>query len=151
MVYRGITFRDNPPASDAAIKEYEQWFGASFPKPYADFLRTVNGGRPKPSTISYTGRKSGKLRTQRVEYFFGIRRCEYSLKWAFENFVDTGRLPTGCLPFAFLKYGAIFYIQMKDRHVFLWDPEVEGDPSNNALVAESFDKFLDSFHEDEAE
>ena len=135
----------NSRPTDADIGAFESFINGSLPDDYKFFLKTENGGRPKPKQFRFTT-KVGKIEESAAHYFFALHEGRVgNLRKSFERYhtrVVSGYLPIGTDPFGNLIIMSTS-AQGKGR-IYFWDHENEADlPSvaNMSLIANSFSEF----------
>ena len=136
---------------ESDILQFEAELDVKLPESYKAFLITHNGGRPKPSKISFTA-KNGKLEDSPIQYFFGLHNGRIaSLRQKFGLYKN--RIPKDFLSVATDSFGNLILMNVGNQSngkIFFWDHEREEDlpPLNNiSFVANSFEDFVDALKE----
>jgi hypothetical protein len=128
----------------------ERDWGFGLPKDYRKFLLEHNGGEPTPNVFKLGATDSSGLRS-----FFCIYPDKYDdLLWNLN--VYHGRVPKNIFPIGSDSFGNLICISVmgSDRgKIYFWDHEMEAgddeeaDYTNLTLIADSFEEFLNSLHE----
>ena len=148
-----LTIKDSERAiSDDEITRIELQYRIALPDEYRAFLKSHNGGRPKPSGFWFQTPR-GKVRSS-IDWFLAIYNGEYD-NWEtyYHTFkVHQVRMPPELVPIAHDAGGNQICIDVSKRvgAVYFWDHEEEADVpdySNVYLIAASFSEFLDSLHD----
>ena len=132
-----------------ALKPIESQFGRLLPDDYADFLRTYNGGRPKPSVFTFKPR-DGKATESRVQCFFGCcDDADYGLLHVISTYRD--RICDEFCPIACDAFGNLLLLSLRKHDhgsVWFWDHERESPDTptmdNMEIVAASFIEFIEN-------
>lgn len=139
-----------PPLTQAHIAGLEAELRVDLPDDYRAFLARYNGGRPKPRFFPIRGVAADEFGV--VQRFFSVGGPARvpDLVWYFRTL--KGRIPSDLFPIAGDGSGNIICISMAGLNrgvVYFWDHDKEYWPpgyDNVYLVAESFNKFLDSIY-----
>jgi hypothetical protein len=136
----------NQRPTDEDISEFEKVLSGTLPGDYKEFLRSENGGRPKPNEFRFPT-AVGKVEDSRVHYFFGLNEGRKGgLEHYWEMFRD--RIPSGCFAIGKDPFGNLVVLGIGDRNrgtIYFWDHEKEpGTPSeeNLSTIAPSFSEFI---------
>jgi len=133
---------------DAEISRFEGTIGAALPESYRAFLRTHNGGQPKPSTFSFMA-NGGERENDSVQYFFGLHsgRIGSSEK---KLAIYRNRIPDDFFPIGTDSFGNLLLMATgNESHgkIYFWDHEQESEPptlKNISLIETSFAAFIAS-------
>jgi SMI1 / KNR4 family (SUKH-1) len=139
-----------PPLTDARIAKLERELGIKLPDGYRSFLSRYNGGHPKPAFFPIQGLDNNPFGS--IHYFFGVDRLMQSnhIDWNYRTYA--GRIPRELLPIAGDEGGNIICLSLRESNkdaVYYWDHDDEHSPPtyrNLYLIAQTFDRFLDSIH-----
>jgi cell wall assembly regulator SMI1 len=140
------------PVKDADIDAVEAEMGVKVPEPYRRFLLQYNGGRPRPARFVYG---KGPYQDSRVHGFACIQQGHINdIRHLVQTFA--GRIPKGTMPIARDPAGNLVLIGTTGDpagKIFFWDHEQEAEEGQEAdwrnvsPVADSFDQFLESLHD----
>jgi SMI1-KNR4 cell-wall len=139
-----------PPVTEARINVLERELCITLPEGYKSFLLRYNGGRPKPDCFPIRG--SDRNPFGAVHYFFDVDGPveANNIDWNYR--ILNGRIPRELLPIAGDGSGNIICLSLggtNEDAVYFWEHDDEHSPptyDNLYLIAERFDKFLDSIY-----
>lgn len=135
-----------PPILKKDIAAVERRLSFKFPKDYAQFLLSINGGRPS-SMFFHLRKKGHRTEVFVVNMLYGINHGDFSLEWWCRTMViDEKRLPQGLCPIGNDPFGNLFCIAVRGKHAgaIYWqssehehdaDLDEEGYPVLSSLIA----------------
>lgn len=133
------------PAS-ADLADFEHLICGTLPDDYRTFLKTENGGRPKPNRFQFLT-KDGKKEESTVHYFFALYDGRVGgIKKTLDRYRN--RIVAGYLPIAIDPFGNLIILGFADQnkmYVCFWDHEKEAELpniSNIYVIARSFSEFV---------
>ena len=130
------------------MDELRRLIDQNLPQDYSDFLQQYNVCKPNKRSFSFIDRRSKKEETI-ISFFLGFSGDDYEdIRWAFNNYVTSERIPVGYIPIACDEGGGIICLKLENGEIFFWDSEIEqliDDPEENIYpIGHNIKEFLDS-------
>jgi hypothetical protein len=137
----------NNPVDEITLSNFEHEWKTKLPEDYRTFLKTYNGGHPKPDCFNFDGEKTGSC----INWFLGINNEEDDLAEYLK--IYRRRIPKGFFPIADDPGGNLICIGTESKYfgkIYFWDHELETetpDFSNVKLISHTFNDFLNNLFE----
>lgn len=141
-----VLLYDKPePVSELQISELEEMLKYQLPKDYRTFLKTHNGGRPKPVSFKYHDPMHGETLGS-INKFFGIMDEDnwFSILGNFKDFRNEAQL--GLLPIADEGGGNYIFMALDDENkgkIYYLNHNIDPSEGNLFFVANTFNELLD--------
>jgi len=147
-------FEDSgPPIEEKDVAELERKLGVTLPPDYRAFLLRTNGGRPTPED-AFGDEEFGSI----LDMFYAVKHEEPYSTICHQQRASRNRIPEDLLPIGYDagsnevcigigpdNYGKVYFWSMDDEEDL--EEGEKPDYRNVYLLTETFDEFLDTFHD----
>lgn len=134
-----ISWKYASPLSREMLDATQRALGVSFPDSYVECVLRNNGGRPRPSTFDYSGRR-GAVFHRLLPVEIGEKNGILAILNALAD-----RLPPGYIPFASDSFGNYLCFRYPSVGgsipIYFWDHEISAE-ALPSLICGSFDELL---------